>query len=105
MAETKKIVLEGPVKLAFFSGERDSKRIILINKETATAAASPCVESTDERRLESYICDQLQFPTDTEFDEMFKRLNTMRKKGLRPAEGVPDHEREGTKLRITVEIL
>ena len=61
--------------------------------------------SASERRLESYIADNLGFPDDAEFDLMFQGLNELRKKGLRPAEGMPDFVREGTRLRITVEVL
>ena len=58
-----------------------------------------------QRRLESKVADELNFPSDTEFEVMHKKLDKLREKGLRPIEGAPDGMREGVKLRITVEVL
>jgi len=103
MAETKQVVLEGEVKLAYFSNERDSKHILIRDENTPTNG--PTAVPVSERRLESFIADQLGFPNDAEFDEMFRRIDELRKNGLRPAEGVPDFERESVRLRITIEML
>jgi len=103
MAETKQMVLEGEVKLAYFSNERDSKHILLCDENAPTNG--PATAPVSERRLESFIADQLGFPNDAEFDEMFRHIDEMRKKGLRPAEGVPDYEREGVRVRISIEVL
>lgn len=103
MAETKQFVLEGKMALAYFIGERDSKHVLIEDKDAASDG--PETVSTSQRRLESKIASELGFPNDAEFDEMHKKMETLRKKGLRPAEGIPDCVREGVKLRITVEVL
>jgi len=103
MAETKAIVIEGEMTLAYFTGERDSKHILIRDENANTDG--PAAVPVSERRLEAYIADQLGFPNDVEFDEMFKRLDTLRQKGLRPAEGQPDGKRENVRLRVTVEVL
>lgn len=103
MAETKKFVLEGAMTLAYFSGERDSKQVLI--EDTDSASDGPATTSISQRRLENKIADELGFPSDKEFDDMFAKLDKLRKKGLRPVEGVPDGERKDVKLRITVEVL
>ena len=103
MAETTSFTLEGEMTLAYFTGERDSKHVLLRDKDAVTDG--PEAVAVSERRLEAHIADALGFPSDTEFDEMFKNLDKLRKKGLRPAEGQPDGVREGVRLRITVEVL
>lgn len=103
MAETKQFVLEGKMALAYFIGERDSKHVLIEDKDAASDG--PETVSTSQRRLESKIADELGFPSDAEFDEMHQKLDKLRKKGLRPEEGIPDSIREGVKLRITVEVL
>lgn len=103
MAETKKFVLEGDVTLAYFTGEQDSKHVLI--EDLNAASDGPATVSIRRRRLESKIADELGFPNEAEFDVMFDKLDKLRKKGLRPVEGVPDGVREGVKLRITVEIL
>lgn len=104
MAETKKFVLEGAVTLAYFTGEQDSKHVLIEDKD-AGPDGPPATISTSQRRLESKIADELGFPNEAEFDAMFAKLDKLRKKGLRPVEGVPDGVRENVKLRITVEML
>jgi hypothetical protein len=103
MAETKAITLEGEVKLAYFNSERDSKHILI--QPEGVPSDGPMTSPIGERRLESFIADQLGFPNDSEFDAMFRHLDDLRKRGLRPAEGVPDCEREGVRVRITLEVL
>lgn len=103
MAETKEMVIEGVVTLAYFSGERDSKQVLIRDENAPTDG--PGVEPTSQRRLESFICDMLKFPSDSEFDAMFKRLDALRQKGLRPSEGTPDGVRENVKMRVTIEVL
>ncbi len=103
MAETKKFVLEGEMTLAYFTGENDSKHILIQDKNAASDGPETVARS--QRRLESKIADELDFPNEAEFDAMFAKLDKLRQKGLRPVEGVPDGVREGVKLRITVEVL
>lgn len=103
MAETKKFVLEGKMALAYFIGERDSKHVLIEDKNAASDG--PETVAVSQRRLEAKIAEELGFPSDAEFDAMHDKLDKLRKKGLRPVEGVPDSIREGTKLRITVEVL
>jgi len=103
MAETKKFVLEGEMSLAFFIGERDSRHVLIEDKDAASDG--PSTVAMSQRRLESKIADELDFPNNAEFDAMHEKLDKLRKKGLRPVEGVPDGVREGVKLRITVEVL
>jgi hypothetical protein len=91
------------VKLAYFIGERDSRQI-LIQDENAPING-PAVVPASERRLEAFIVDQLGFPNEAEFDQMHRKLDNLRDKGLRPAEGIPDCVRDGVKLRVTVEVL
>jgi len=103
MAETTKFVLEGEVSLAYFTGEQDSKHVLIEDKDAASDG--PATVPSSQRRLESKIADELGFPNEAEFDTMFDKLAKLRKKGLRPIEGAPDGVREGVKLRITVEVL
>ncbi len=103
MAETKQFVLEGKMALAYFIGEYDSKHVLIEDKDAASDG--PATVSTSQRRLESKIAGELDFPNDSEFLEMHQKMDSLRKKGLRPAEGIPDYVREGIKLRITVEVL
>jgi hypothetical protein len=104
MAETTQFTLEGEMRLAYFSGENDSRHI-LIDDNGGHDDGNPATVPTNERRLESYICEKLGFPNDAEYDEMFKKLDELRKQGLRPVEGVPDGVRENVRLRISVEVL
>ena len=104
MAETTQFTLEGDVTLAYFSGERDSRHI-LINDNGGRDDGNPATVPAGERRLESYICEKLGFPNDAEYDEMFRKLDELRKQGLRPVEGLPDGTRENVRLRISVEVL
>jgi len=104
MAETIQFTLEGEVTLAYFSGERDSRHI-LIDDNGARDDGNPATVPASTRRLEAYICEKLGFPNDAEYDEMFKKLEELRKQGLRPVEGLPDGVRENVKLRISVEVL
>ena len=101
--ETKKFVLEGAITLAYFTGEQDSKHVLIEDPNAASDGLSTV--STSQRRLEAKIADELGFPNEAEFDGMFAKLDKLRKKGLRPVEGVPDGIREGVKLHITVEML
>ena len=103
MAETTLFVLEGDVSLAYFIGETDSKHVLIDDPNAATDG--PETVSVTQRRLESKICDELGFPNEAEFDIMYKKLQELREKKLRPVEGVPDGTREGVRLRITVEVL
>ena len=91
MADTTKFVIEGDVTLAYFTGHREPRQVLL--------------EPPRDCRLEGKIAEELGFPNESEFDAMFAKLEELREQGLRPAKGQPDMLREGTKLRITVEVL
>ncbi len=100
MAETTHFVMEGDFTLAYFSGECHSKRILLkAKKSSSDGPVDP------QQYLEGKIADELGFPNEDEFDEIFMKIDELREKGLRPAMGEPDGVREGMKLRITVEVL
>lgn len=103
MAETKKFVLEGEVSLAYFADEQDSKHVLLKPKDGESDKVETA--SSGQDRLEAKIASELDFPSDAEFDQVFTKLDDLREKGLRPAEGVPIVSREGVNLRITVEVL
>jgi len=100
MAETKSFVLEGDFTLAYFVEEPDSKHVLIAGDGDGDGALVGRPE-----RLETKIANELDFPTDTEFDEIFKKNDALREQGLRPAEGEPDLIRDDVKLRITVEVL
>jgi len=103
MAETTKFVIEGDVTLAYFTGHREPRQIILNVPPPADSAGVP--EECGCDRLEGKIAEELGLPSESEFDAMFAMLDKLREQGLRPAKGQPDMLREGTKLRITVEVL
>lgn len=101
MANTTKFTIEGSMSLAYFASERYSKRVFL--KPEGGDDGAPCTESCGDS-LEAKIADEIDFPTDAEFEEVFRKLDELREKGLRPEDGVPDTTRE-VQLRITVEVL
>ena len=107
MANTTSFTIEGPMTLAYYANERYSKRVLINPKEEdAMEGVEAPVTSfdNDSKSLESKIADTVGFPNDTEFDEVFKKLEELRKRGLRTEEGVPDGTRE-VQLRIIVEVL
>ncbi len=101
MAETTQFVIEGNFTLAYFADEQNSKHVLI--RETDDDIAGNIFVNV-RPRLETKIADELDFPTDSEFEEIFGSLDEMRSKGVRPEEGVPVKIRQ-TKLRITVEVL
>lgn len=101
MANTTKFTIEGSMFLAYFASERYSKRVFL--KSEGGDDDAPCTESCGDS-LEAKIADEIDFPTDAEFEEVFRKLDELREKGLRPEDGIPDTTRE-VQLRITVEVL
>jgi hypothetical protein len=62
-------------------------------------------ESGEETSLEAMIARSLEFPSDNEFDQFHQRMDELRKQDLQPAGDQPDITREGTRLRITVEVI
>jgi len=98
MAETTQFVIEGDFTLAYFADEQNSKHVLIIDPDADPNRIG------EQPRLETKITDELGFPTDEEFDEIFDTLDKMRSQGMRPEEGVPVKTRQ-TKLRITVEVL
>jgi len=109
MAETKKIVLEGDVTLAYFADEDNSKHILLKPEPTRDGPVANAVANADSpeggERLEAKIANELHFPDDAEFDAIFQKLDEMQQNGMRPAKDTPTWTREGVRLRITVEVL
>lgn len=103
MAETKQMTIEGEVTLAYLIGERDDRQVLVRDENAPTDG--PATVPVSQRRLEALICEMLGFPNEAEFDAMYKKLDELRQKQLRPAEGTPDGTREGVKLRVTVEVL
>ena len=104
MSNTTKFTVEGPMTLAYFASERYSKRVFLKSDrgdadDCVVAGAQDCGES-----LEAKINEEIGFPTDTEFEAVFKKMDELRAQGLRTEDGVPDATRE-VQLRITVEVL
>jgi hypothetical protein len=106
VAETKRVVLEGDVTLAYKSSECHGKHV-LVQPDTSPddSPVGGAMVGCDSLHLEEFIARQLEFPNDAEFDGMIQRLDRLRNQGLQPADDVPDIVREGVKLRITVEVL
>jgi len=105
----KSFVIEGGITLAYFSGEDQTRHVLVQTADddaaVVTADGSVPQELMTQERLESYIARQLDFPNQTEFDAVYKRLADLRAQGLRPAADEPDITRDNMKLRITVEVL
>ena len=101
MADTTKFVLEGDFTLAYFGEESDSKHVLIKDEDKSSDA----VVGGSNTRLEAKIAEELGFPTNAEFDEIFERNEKLREQGLRSAAGEPDMTRENVQLRITVEVL
>jgi hypothetical protein len=104
MSNTTKFTVEGPMTLAYFASERYSKRVFLkpdggSGDDCAVVGGQDCGES-----LEAKISEEIGFPTDAEFEEVFRKMDELRSQGLRTEDGVPDTTRE-VQLRITVEVL
>ena len=105
-ASTTKFTVEGPMTLAYFSDERNSKRV-LINPEDEDGSdlvADAPICGCEGESLETKIANEIGFPNDAEFDEFYRKMDELRQQGLRTEEGVPDVTRPA-KLRITVEVL
>lgn len=106
MANTTQFTIEGPMTLAYFASERNSKRILINPEEedTGSDAVVSGMDISDQESLGTKIANEIGFPNDQEFDELYSKLEGLRQQGLRTDEGVPDVTRE-VQLRITVEIL
>lgn len=106
MAETTKFTIEGSMLLAYYADGQYNKRILVHPKEVEKPYLVSEVPVCDgyEESLETKITNEIGFPNDAEFDEVFRKLEELRKQGLRTEEGVPDGTRE-VQLRITVEVL
>jgi hypothetical protein len=103
MTEMTKFVIEGDVTLAYFTGHHNPRQVILNAPPSVDGLVE--VDDCECSRLESKIAKELGFPNESEFDAMFEKLDQLREQGLRPAKGEPDLLREGTKLRITIEVI
>ncbi len=98
MAETTQFIIEGDFTLAYFADEQNSKHVLIVEPDVEVDCFC------EPRRLETKIAEEIGFPTDVEFTEIFDTLNRMREEGMRPEEGMPVMQRQA-KLRITVEVL
>lgn len=105
MASTTSFTIEGPMSLAYFSSERYSKLVLIKHKEDdVSPAGEPPITDSQSGSLGAKIADEIGFPNDAEFDELYRKFEELRKQGLRTEEGVPDVTRD-VQLRITVEVL
>lgn len=86
MAEMKKFTIEGDASLGY------------------STEGGRCIRIDDEK-LAEIIGQKFEFPNDDEWEAMYQRLEGLREQGLMPADGEPDVERTGMRLRITVEII
>ena len=95
--------------LAYYADERQSKRVIIKpeqeegDSDIDSVAQPVCGDCTGES-LESKIANEIGFPNDSEFNEIFAKMEKLREQGLRTEEGTPDGTRD-VQLRITVEVL
>ena len=103
MADTTQFTIEGPMTLAYHADEQHSKRVLIHPKEEENQGSDAPVCGCEES-LETKIANEIGFPNDAEFDELYRKMDELRQKGLRTEEGVPDGTRE-VQLRITVEVL
>jgi len=90
----KEFTIEGEAQMGFFSDEGNPRHIRIATDGTEFG-----------ERLEEVVGRALGFPTDDEFDEMSERNQQLRQDGLQPADDQPDILREGTRLRIRVEVV
>lgn len=106
MANTTKFTIEGSMTLAYYADERNSKRVLIHPKEEdiGSDAVVSGMDISEQESLGSKIASEIGFPNDTEFDELYRKLDDLRQQGLRTEEGVPDVTRQA-KMRITVEVL
>ena len=102
MADTTQFTIEGPMTLAYHADEQHSKRVLIHPKEEENQGSDAPVCGCNES-LETKIAAEIGFPSDSEFNEIFAKMDELCKRGLR-AEGIPDGTRE-VQLRITVEVL
>ena len=100
MAEMTKLVVEGDVTLAYFADQVDSKRVLIDTKTTD----GDLVDSSPQESLGTRIANEIGFPDDAEFNELYHKMDELRQQGLRTEEGVPDVTRQA-KMRITIEVL
>ena len=92
-----KFTIEGEAVMGFFGSELNDRQVRI--KDTN--------DPSDEMgtNLEQLVARSLNFPNNGEFEAMSERLSQLRDQGLQPMEGAPDIVREGTRLRITVEVV
>lgn len=89
--------IEGEALLGFFGSELDDRHVRIKDENDSDESIGT--------RLEQLIARSLNFPSDPEFEEMGNRMAALRDQDLQPADGSPDIVREGTRLRITVEVV
>jgi len=104
MANTTSFTFEGPMTLAYYANEWHSKRVLINTKEEGMEDGDVLMTEENFENLESKIVNEIGFPNYAEFNEVFRKLDQLRERGLRTKEGVPDRTRE-VQLRITVEVL
>lgn len=104
MAEMKKLIVEGDVTLAYFADQMNGKRVLINTETDGDQLVDSSPGSSPQESLETRIGNEIGFPNDAEFDELYRKMDELRQQGLRTEEGTPDVTRQ-TKLRITVEVL
>lgn len=90
--------IEGDAVLGYFGDRMDDDRHVRIMDDGEG-------EDSIGVRIEQMIAKSLNFPNDDEFSAFFERMEELRSQELQPADGHPDITREGTRLRITVEVV
>ncbi len=90
--------IEGDAVLGYFGDRMDDDRHVRI-KDDGNG------EDSIGARVEQLIAKSLNFPNDAEFSTFFEKMEELRAQELQPADGTPGIIREGTRLRITVEVV
>lgn len=91
--------IEGDAVLGYFADEpSDRDRAVRIKDDSEG-------EDSIGIRIENLIAKSLNFPNDAEFQSHFEHMEELRQQELQPADGTPDIIREGTRLRVTVEVI
>ena len=90
--------IEGDAVLGYFGDRFDDDRHVRIKDDSEG-------EDSIGVRIEQLIAKSLNFPNDDEFSAFFEKMEELRQQELQPADGTPDIIREGTRLRISVEVV
>ncbi len=90
--------IEGDAVLGYFGDRFDDDRHVRIKDDGEG-------EDSIGVRIEQLIAKSLNFPNDEKFSTFFEKMEKLRSQDLQPADDAPDLIREGTRLRITVEVV